>query len=498
VRVALPPRVYFIPVSVFVITEHDCAGGDSIRIFSTPASGQNITDFFCFETAYVFGDTSFTATGQYLLTDDCGTTDTLNLIELPRLPVLSTVFSLCRGDSIRINGRWYVAPDTAVDTFTSVNGCDSFFVSNLDVFLTARTSETRAICANDSVQIGDRWYQAPATVTDTFPDVNGCDSFHTIELTLLAEDVFRQDTLRICAGDSIFLAGDWQTEADIYRDSFIAVAGCDSIIQTTLLVDVALDFELSTRFLACPAPDGEIGYLLIRNLTSLSSLTVNDTPVLLRDSVPLFPAERYALSLVDVNGCSRDTVINRADTDPEGNLAVSLPNLIRLNLGDSIQLTPELFGGADSLRYAWMPSEGLSCSDCATPWARPIVTTAYTLRVTDATGCTDTSLVRIVVDADAPVYVPTAFSPNADGMNDRLVVGFSAAVSRVERFEIYDRWGGVLYALTDLNPTEASSWGWNGESRGRPAVVGVYVWKMELRLASGQRRLLAGEVLLLR
>ncbi|MEM9836827.1 MAG: M43 family zinc metalloprotease, partial [Bacteroidota bacterium] len=163
VRVAVPPPGDSITVSVVGITENDCAGGDSIRIFSTPALGQNISDSFCFETAYVFGDTSFTETGQYLLTDDCGTTDTLNLIELPQPPTLTAEVSLCAGDSTLINGRWYRAPAVVTDTFTTARGCDSLFVTNLALFTPATSppelGTDTVLCPGDVLRLdaGSGW-----------------------------------------------------------------------------------------------------------------------------------------------------------------------------------------------------------------------------------------------------------------------------------------------------------------------------------------------------
>jgi gliding motility-associated-like protein len=75
-----------------------------------------------------------------------------------------------------------------------------------------------------------------------------------------------------------------------------------------------------------------------------------------------------------------------------------------------------------------------------------------------------------VVDKNA-VYVPTVFSPNADGKNDVLK---AIPVGRVKlvQFVVYNRWGEVVFSTTNFSK------GWNGTHLGVPAETGVYVWML--------------------
>jgi gliding motility-associated-like protein len=75
-----------------------------------------------------------------------------------------------------------------------------------------------------------------------------------------------------------------------------------------------------------------------------------------------------------------------------------------------------------------------------------------------------------VVDKNA-VYVPTVFSPNADGKNDVLK---AIPVGRVKlvQFVVYNRWGEVVFSTTNFSK------GWNGTRLGVPAETGVYVWML--------------------
>jgi gliding motility-associated-like protein len=69
------------------------------------------------------------------------------------------------------------------------------------------------------------------------------------------------------------------------------------------------------------------------------------------------------------------------------------------------------------------------------------------------------------------IYVPTAFTPNGDGLNDILrAVTFDADL---KKFTIYNRWGEIVFTTTDANK------GWDGLLKGEKQQTGVYVWYAE-------------------
>jgi gliding motility-associated-like protein len=119
---------------------------------------------------------------------------------------------------------------------------------------------------------------------------------------------------------------------------------------------------------------------------------------------------------------------------------------------------------------------------------------AYAVTVTDAFGCTGSDSLSVVAFCPTAVYVPNAFSPNDDGVNDDFAV--AAFDADYLRLRIYDRWGNQLYEETSAAPA------WNGRSRGRPAEPGTYVWTLDVRgvradgTAFAETR--AGELVLIR
>jgi len=94
--------------------------------------------------------------------------------------------------------------------------------------------------------------------------------------------------------------------------------------------------------------------------------------------------------------------------------------------------------------------------------------------VTSDFGCIDSITLIIAVETDFYLYIPTAFSPNNDGVNDCYEikgVGFESI-----DFHVYDRWGNVVYASTDENDC------WDGTFGGGALPTGAYSWKLLVRL----------------
>ena len=104
--------------------------------------------------------------------------------------------------------------------------------------------------------------------------------------------------------------------------------------------------------------------------------------------------------------------------------------------------------------------------------------------------------IHIRVDKTRLVYMPNAFSPNDDGINDRFFIG-SQSPEEVVRFLVFDRWGALVYQRAG-GVTGDPSIGWTGQINGRPAAEGVYVYLAELRFLDGAVERFSGSVVLVR
>lgn len=124
--------------------------------------------------------------------------------------------------------------------------------------------------------------------------------------------------------------------------------------------------------------------------------------------------------------------------------------------------------------YTWTPPDYLSCTSCINPVASPTVDFVYTVKISDSKGCferVNTYTVHILEKSS--VDVPTAFTPNGDGVNDRIMVD-GWGIKKLNYFRVYNRWGELIYETSDLNA------GWDGYYKGVPQNIETYVYHTEV------------------
>ncbi len=177
--------------------------------------------------------------------------------------------------------------------------------------------------------------------------------------------------------------------------------------------------------------------------------------------------------------------------------SVTLVDVITLQQGDSVLLQPVLNLPVSSVAtWVWTPADDLSCADCPEPWAKPLRTTTYTLKITDLTGCTATDRTQLRVDRKRLVYAPNIFSPNGDGINDKFLL-YGKGVVEVRTLRIFDRWGAELFLAEHLEIGKESS-GWDGNFGGTALNPAVFVWQAEVEFIDGEVEIFSGDVTLMR
>ncbi|WP_165917314.1 PKD domain-containing protein, partial [Flaviaesturariibacter aridisoli] len=129
-------------------------------------------------------------------------------------------------------------------------------------------------------------------------------------------------------------------------------------------------------------------------------------------------------------------------------------------------------------RYSWTPATGLSNPSIWYPVATLSQQQEYRIQVSFASGCVtvDTLLVRVQKGDD--IFVPTAFSPDGDGVND-LLKPITVGLTTFRYFRVYDQLGREVFATTAINQ------GWDGRYKGQPLRADTYIWVAEGRDSSG-------------
>jgi gliding motility-associated-like protein len=148
-----------------------------------------------------------------------------------------------------------------------------------------------------------------------------------------------------------------------------------------------------------------------------------------------------------------------------------------------------------NLSYLWKPASGLSNTRIANPIANPSTTTNYSVTITDNnTGC-EVVAFRLIhvfeINCGEPeIFIPTAFTPNNDLINDKFYVR-GEFIESIE-LEIYNRWGELVFETNDSNI------GWDGNFKNEPAIAEVYSYHLTLVCVDGQEFFKKGNITLIR
>ncbi len=178
-------------------------------------------------------------------------------------------------------------------------------------------------------------------------------------------------------------------------------------------------------------------------------------------------------------------------------LFIELGDNYAIKYGEEINFDPDVFP-IQGITFQWSPADYLSCTDCPNPVARPLAEVAYRLLMTDAVGCSVEDYVSVAVRKSRDIYIPNAFSPNQDGVNDRFCAFGGPEIVQVQTMHVFDRWGGILFEeKTGFSITEQKC-GWDGTARGKQLGNGVYLYTMNVEFVDGEVLLYAGEVQLMR
>lgn len=121
---------------------------------------------------------------------------------------------------------------------------------------------------------------------------------------------------------------------------------------------------------------------------------------------------------------------------------------------------------------------------------QPVVSGIYSARVMQ-NGCADTTASIAINIYEACNYMPSAFTPNGDGLND-TVRPFMFGVKTFKNFSIYNRWGNrVFYA-------EKNGEGWDGTYGGKKLDAGIYIWILKVVTSDGKAETQKGTITLIR
>ena len=214
----------------------------------------------------------------------------------------------------------------------------------------------------------------------------------------------------------------------------------------------------------------------------------------------------YLVIATDINGCTGSDSFHIASP---GQLSVTLITTDQFILtGMHTQLVATAVPAAAVVQYQWSPITvdsvdvfdystcGGDTFDCNQPYVSPPFSTTFTITVYDANHCAASDTVTVYVSDKQSSFVPSAFTPNGDGLNDRFTFDFLGATTI--DVNIFDRWGANIYHDPAQPNGMSNSIGWDGTVHGKLVPEDTYVYQLKVTYFNGTVKTMAGTVTVMR
>jgi gliding motility-associated-like protein len=135
-------------------------------------------------------------------------------------------------------------------------------------------------------------------------------------------------------------------------------------------------------------------------------------------------------------------------------------------------ITLHASASGNNLTYSWIPAASIDNPAILDPGVSPTSDITYTLTATSSDGCSNQDNVFITVTNR--LYIPTAFTPNGDGLNDVWKLPSLESYPNAQAW-IYDRWGNLIFHSSGATVS------WDGSFNGKPQPAGSYIYLIDLK-----------------
>jgi gliding motility-associated-like protein len=354
---------------------------------------------------------------------------------------------------------------------------------------------------------------------DTLVAVSGCDSVRKLNLTVQPLPVGNISVVGnrniICDGSSVVLAGSggeryqWflngaaipgatsafleATRPGTYSLELISPFGCKNQTTSnpvlTVLQKPTVDFSL---------PFGCVGTLLtFNNLSQLSSsdpvrydwdlgggvTTTENSPNYIYDKGGSYDVKLTVTPLLCPQ-LAESIVKSIVIESPRA--GIRYPDVNTL-MNTNTNLSARSSGDS----YFWQPSAGLNNFRIMNPIFNYNKETEYTIDIRTLAGCKTVDTLRVRMFNTSDLYVPEAFTPNGDGVNDRLDV-FLVGIKELVFFRVFNRWGQLMFETNNAMQR------WDGKYRNTVQPLETYVWVAEAIANDGRVIKKRGQTVLIR
>lgn len=403
----------------------------------------------------------------------CDVEETVNwLLILDCPPMENTLnFTICAGENVLYDGTNYNSDTTFTAVYTTAIGCDSMESVSIQVLPDDLVALSLQVCEGESAEYDGATLQAGDQQDFIFVNQNGCDSTVTVSVVGLPNEV-EDVALFVCEGEILEYNG--TSLGAGMQETFVLTNqnGCDSTVNVSVSAFAQMDFLVEADQ-SCP--NEASGMASVENLVGGTPPFQYSLDAVAFQNDPIFenlPPGSYSLIIQDANGCEQQMEFEIEALD---NLEIVVEDAVLLCELLLAELEVTILGGdTTGITYLW---------DDGTSTAKRIVNQAGTYQVQVSNNCEMLEQsVQVELEDNGLtdlVYLPNAFSPNADGINDDFKGYFGNGVL-FETYElhVFDRWGNQVFLSDD------ASRGWDGSYKGRVMPSGVYVWRLKTNIVN--------------
>lgn len=503
----------------FDITRLAC--GDSLRLAFTDRTDTLDQQPIYWQWTFGDGDTSYlqtpthayTQSGNYsveLFVRTANGCDALISrpisVELQTRPAIADTLRVCAGQSIAINPNG--DPTDRYFWSTAQTGLNSYSIANPSATPAATTTYFAQILSINLLNgQADSCYTTLQTTVAVQPlpsaniagDTSLCNADSLVNLQASSNAANAQYTWSDNRNFSTTLTTtpSLQTNAQASSTWFYLrvrdALGCEST-DSAQVRRTSVSIALDDQFFTCPnvssadfqAIGASAGYAYEWQPSS-ALLSGQNTP----NATFALPLDSLTIQLVaSQNGCTDTATASLVVLQSQPPLDIFAAE-DTINAGDTLQLLATFDA---NYSYTWQNDPALSSLNTHNPTINPTTSGTFYLTITDANGCANADSIRIALRqslcGEPFIFVPNAFSPDGDGLNERL---FVRGINLTEvYFAVYNRWGELVFETND------QARGWDGTYKNATLAPDVYGYYLRCRCADGQEFFKKGNVTLLR
>lgn len=377
-------------------------------------------------------------------------------------------FIACSGDSIEVNGQYFYGDTTMVIEVSGADCPANEFYSLLFFSRSDTINENLSACQGYSIEWEGMTFYSDTTFAVIHQDVNGCDSVEVVEMVFL--ELEQEETrVQLCPGEVFEFEGQ-VFDRDTAFSQIIDSGGedCGIMNHVEIITSAPWQVDISTHS-SCPGEEDGFAEIVLTgiDLSAIESIELNGELKEIDARIDQLSEGTYSIIMLDTIGCEGNATFSILSDEP---LEVDLQDL-ELDcddIGGFLQL--EVMSGADDeLFILW---ENGSTGN------QLFVAEEGEYSVEVSNRCQSFSLAAKAffdpVDLELAYYVPNAFSPNDDGINDVFKPYFPPDANLIEfDFSVYDRWGKKIFQTGD------PAFGWDGISEEQLSDQAVFVWVLE-------------------